>query len=833
MITHWLKTGWRSLIANPLFSLITIASLSIGCCGALLAGANIKQHLSFDRWVPAAERTLLLRERTTTAGVPNARVSDVWTPAVHDAVATMPGFEDQTIVTDGVERTLRDENGAERGHAARYSVMSNYFDFFGIPFVEGASDTAFRGKESMVIAESVARQLFGAPPWIGKAFTYDDGPEQLRATVTGVVRDMPFASHRRGGFFELFDFDTNPYIRKLRADWGTTLYGGHYVRVKRGVDVAGFQSLLKTQIEQASEQVGSTGTSRLLVSSVALPEIHMAGGAETDLPSTGDWTILLTLGSGALALLVVSAFNFVTLSLARSLRRRREVSVRKVLGAGQGSIVRHYLAESMMVTLVSLVIGFGLADLLHPWFARQLNQPEELVNLYDPVFLGGAAIGGVLLALLVGAYPAFYLAHVRPRSGLDQNEAAGAGPIARAVSNGLLVLQIGGATALLALALTMAAQARYIASRPLGYSVANMHYIALGCPDTPGAMFAPAGCDRVSLAPVRTTPGVLAATRAAVLALFSDRVNPRSVTRPGQAAELGKARFVASEPDFLQLMEAKLLAGRLFDDASSYDRQLLDKHVTLTAANSGRLPVVVTRAFLPLIGAATPEDAIGQLFADPKGAPGVGAFEVVGVVEDWRRRSLRYGVEPIAFTPGGTPMQIVAKYAPGAEASINAALQGADGAPGVPVSIPIKRFDDSFAASYNDDRRVMTAVSSFAGLAIVVAGLGVFALSAFEVRRRVREIGIRKALGAAPAAVASVVMTRNIRLAAVSAILSWPFGWWLAISWLNGFVYRTDLGLAILPAAAAAVVVFVGLAVAFNALRAAAIRPDVALRTAT
>ena len=296
---------------------------------------------------------------------------------------------------------------------------------------------------------------------------------------------------------------------------------------------------------------------------------------------------------------------------------------------------------------------------------------------------------------------------------------------------------------------------------------------------------------------------------------------------------------VAVETDFLQMMGATLIAGRFYDSNSAYDRQFLDRKMLLGDHTSDRAPLIVSRAFLPLINVAAPEDAIGKTITMPQGAARIGAFEIVGVVEDWHRRSLRQAVDPIIFTPGGITMQMVANIDPdvwdeeGVPWLGNMWRQqgGADG--GNPDFINTIPFQDTFENSYRDDQRLMIAVAGFASLSILIACIGVYGLTAFDMRRRVREIGIRKALGATPGKVAGMVVSRQILFAAIASALSWPVGFWLANEWLIGFVYRTQLGLAVLPVASAFIIAFVAFAVSLTAIPAVAIRPSTALRLGT
>jgi putative ABC transport system permease protein len=511
-------------------------------------------------------------------------------------------------------------------------------------------------------------------------------------------------------------------------------------------------------------------------------------------------------------------------------------------GAGQGSLVRQYLTESALVTAISLVIGFVLAWILHPWFARAIGQPETLFNLFDPAFLAFSLAGFVVLALAVGAYPAFYLASVRPRSALGEGGVAAPGLIGQVVTTSLLGLQIAAATGLLIVSMTMGAQANYIETRPMGFVMKDRYQLVANCPLNPGLSQTQLGalfqrCQSGTRDLIKKTAGIEQAFYFGGQ-LVSETVQTQAYGRTAAGEEIGRAARMSVDTDFLQGMGATLLAGRFFDLNSAYDRQEIDRRrmMSLGPRPPGSppppkievLPVIVTRATLAVLGAATPEDAIGQRFA---GKPSQYPFEVVGVVEDWQTRPLKYSVIPIIFVPSNATnavVEIAADRVDEVKASLIAGWREVTG--DEKANVQLQSMSDIQERTYQTDYRLMRAISSFAMVAIVVAGLGVYGLSAFEMRRRVREIGIRKALGASPMMVAGRIIGRQVAFATVISLLAWPVGFWIGNQWLLGFVYRTQLGWFVPLVATLVVMAFVAVAVGLSSARAAAMRPGLALQ---
>ncbi|HEV7690464.1 MAG TPA: FtsX-like permease family protein [Hyphomonadaceae bacterium] len=858
MILHWLSASWRSLIANPLFSLITIVSLSIGCCGALLAGANIKQHMSFEQGFANADDIVLVRTRSgpnPSSKHPMAQGNRFARAGTFDYTVN-PGLEpliegklrdvEAMTMVASVSSPLADERGEPTKDEA-VVVDRSFFDVFEYRFVEGTKETAFATPESIVLTKDRARALFGDQPALGKTL---QGVKGATLRVGAVIEPPPQPT--------MFDYTVISGVAETGAAaanytaFGRILTGGLYIRIKPGVDRSAFIAEadpiihaiylegFKTILPRMSAQVAEGGMPPMSledflieVSAIPLTQIHLAPRETTGIVSTGEISMLLVLGSAALALLAVSGFNYVVLSLARALRRRREVGVRKVLGASTGAITRHYLAEAGLLTAISLFLGFALAELLQPWFARTLGQPEFLFNLYDPAFLLAVTIAFFTLVVLVGAYPALYLANIRPRTGLEDAEDGGGG-LRRHITNGLLGLQIAAATVLLATALTMVAQARYVAARPLGFNATNLYSIRTPCPVAMSAVkasFSPS-CTATLNRVAHETPGIKRVAWSTNPGVFTTGA-PSPITIPGRPGVAGEGFSMAVDTEFLSVAGARLLAGRMFDPNSARDRILMDAFPDYPKQKFEGVPVVVTRAMLSVVGANTPEQALGKRFMIANSF-WTTSYEIIGVVEDWHQRSLKFAVSPIVFIPGGTLMWVIAEIDDKDFPSVLQALTPPEGFAyerGT-FHLEVASLAQSFQNAYAADRNMMGAVIGFAMLAIFVACLGVYGLSSFDMRRRVREVGIRKALGASPARVAGAMFWRQMRFAGMASLLAWPVAWWVSSAWLETYVYRTSLGPVVLPAASLIILAFVALAVGFNTARAAAIRPSFALRTA-
>ena len=902
MILHWFTTAWRSLIRNPLFSAITIVSLSIGCCGALLAGSNILQHMSFERFHKDADRILIVTRTTEDQGPimvgpsgqriqstsrtegpggsrPQTTVAFPMKAAISGKVQ---GIEAQTRLLYSTALFKSDQDELDRrsnegppapGDPTRAPlpgsvyVDEDFFKVFPMEFIEGSAE-GLQEPDAVIITQNRAERLFGKAPAVGKTA---EGVKGHTLRIIGVVKTLPANTH--------MVFQTAAGLRTMQmvgqnigpayqTNWNRWWSGFHYIKVSEGANLETFIPMAANSLnlaagEGAKQTAPASSTDSMFVameqpkmsySLVPLLESHLAGPEKINFhfaaSSSGDPALVWTLAAGAAALMVVSSFNYVTLSLARSLRRRREVAVRKVLGAGRGQLVQQYLVESGIVTAISLAIGFVAAWFLHPWFARTINQPETMFNLTDPGFIGIALASFAVLALTVGAYPAFYLAAVRPRTGLGEGGTASPGRIGQAVSAGLLGIQIASAACLLIISATMVTQANFIATRGMGFSVKDRYQAQLFCqfserPSDQEMQRIMRVCSTGARDVISKTPGIQKAYFYNGT-LLSETINTEAIGRTAAGEEIGRTARMSVDLEFLQNMGTTLLAGRYFDANSAYDRANIEfqkiamsrpppmpgqppPDPSTTPKPPARIPVIVTRALLSALGAQTPDEAIGMNFAFKPNQRN--PYEIIGVIEDWHQRPLTYEVTPVVFVPQ-LGQAAVLDIERGRVAEVQKALQDEWrkmlGNP--KIGVTVSDLEETMNNAYKSQFRLMWALVSFAGVAIVVAGLGVYGLSAFEMRRRVREIGIRKALGATPGKVAGMVIGRALMFAGIATLLAWPLGWWIAQQWLMGFVYRTELGLVVLPLATAAVLAFVAVAVALNAIRASAIRPSIALR---
>ena len=522
----------------------------------------------------------------------------------------------------------------------------------------------------------------------------------------------------------------------------------------------------------------------------------------------------------AFALLIVSSFNYVTMSLARAVSRAREVGLRKALGADQGSVARHYLGESIAFTFSAVLVGFALAELALPRFATAVGRNLEMGSLHSGPFLTYALAGAVVLALTVGAYPALYLAR-QPAVSALQGRVAGGRAVSR-FSGSLVVLQFGAATGLLALVFVMLAQVEFVSKQPLGFERADRLVVF-------GAHYGrrQTGTKVETFKRLMTNrPGIVSVTAAGSLPNWERYLTCELRADWAPKVSPLEATYLPVGLDFTRAVESKLLAGRHFDMARGADRTYLENH----DAKPDLLPVILSRRAVEhytrdvgsMVGRTLTLETTEYAKMD---------VEVVGVVDDVHYRSLRQETEPMVFLPDPAAIHVyIVHFEPTQRESAIEATKGAWDRAYPDHLMAFSYMDDQMAELYEDDRQLLRLISSFGVLAVWVACIGLYGLTAFTAKRRTREIGLRKALGADRTAIMRL-MLGSFSLPAVIAVgVATPIAVWLGRQWLSGFAFHVPLGPLPFVLAALVVTAVAATAVASNAWRAASVEAADALR---
>jgi putative ABC transport system permease protein len=797
------RIGWRLLVKEPAFSAVVILGLAVGFCACFLLLGYVSHSLSYDRHVPEREHVYRLMQRWNLSASGNGWGEAASLPARDAAIASGVPLLASTFLP-------RDINVKVGSHVQTIQMAAVDPDFrriFAPRVLAGDLAAALARPDALALSRETVAKLFGgdvgADAALGKTVQVAGRPYQVMA----VLEDQPAATTLP--YDALAGTSTSiwneEYRQLVTTNWGSS-HGPVYIRLQSGAQAAQVADAVRRSMLASSfythmtpEQVAALNGHDLIEFRLgALPDAYLDPDVRGQSDTHGDRKTIFGLAAVAVLILVLAATNYVNLATVRTVRRQREIAVRKVLGAGAGTVSRQFLAESVLVCLIATAIGLLLAWLLLPVFSDLVQR--KLDRMFTPVSLGLSLLLGVLLGVLAGAYPTWSALKVRPTaalSGRGNVETAGGLWLRRV----LTVLQFATAMGLTGMTLAVAWQTRYASSLDPGFD--------------PGPLLVLDASDDMRNANVRAfrdalvrLPGVDG------VAVSGSRVtvnqNSTSLQRDGGVPI--NINWLNVSPEFFGVYGLKPLAGRLYDPAR-------DK-----AEDKDKL--VINEAGARAFGFASAQDAVGKTVREPDGER---TMQVIGVAPDIRHRSAREPMQPNVYylSPRTATFTVRSTHD---MAAVQRAIEELWPRWFPNDVLDVQRVSGTFARSYADDLRLAKLLGASSVIATAIAAFGIYVLAAYSVQRRAREIVLRKLYGAGNAAVGGLVAREFAVLIGAGALLGLPPAWLAMQHYLASFIERAPVGAwTIMGALLVAVAVALGSTLR-HTLAAVRIRPALALR---
>ncbi len=816
MLRNYLATALRNLARNKLYAAITVLGLSLGFAAALLIALFVRDEFSYDRFIPGHRDTYLvtLRMKTPTTAWSDASDTEVWTAPL--LKAQFPEIQDAARLTKAYFPPLVQRGLVKIGEQQFMWADPNIFRVLPVPVLAGDLQTALDTPDGLVLTRAMARKYFGADAPLGATLLVDGHPMR----VTAVIRDLPSNTHLIGDFFGsgLAAFSVLKQSEQINGVGDYSHNTWTYVRLKSGVSPAAIEQRLPDFLAQRmpiqpglESTIGKVSQSLHLL---PLADIHLWPSNQGAMKPGGDRQVIAAIALVGVLIVGIAAINFVTLMTARANRRAVEVGVRKAMGARRSDLIVQFLGEAMLYVLLSTVVAVALAELLLPPANGLLQRTMSFNYLGDPS-LAGAIVGvALIVGLLAGIYPAFILSGFRPAAVLKGGRsAAGGSPWVR---QGLVVVQFAVLVGLIIVTTTVARQTYFALNDSLRVDKSQV-LLAFVSP-----------CTDNFRNRVLALPGVKSAACASAFALnFTEsidalKVGDHSADIDGAGVDFG----------FFEVFGVKPLAGRLFQQTRSTD----DLHADLSATTS----IVLNESGARKLGFATPQAAIGQIayWHGPvrmahTNNPDEPA-EIIGVVPDFSFSGPRAGIHPSFYYVGPKEASISIALAAKLDGRrIPETLAGidriwADVGDGNPM---IKAFVDQLMLLRLIDSLIQGVVIAIcAGLALFIACLGLFALSAYTAEQRTKEIGVRKAMGAGTGDILRLLVWQFTKPVLWANLIAWPIGWWVMDRWLSGFAYHVDLNPLTFVFAGTAAVLIAWVTVVGQAFLVARSKPVAALR---
>jgi len=792
MLKSYLKTAWRNLTHNKVYSTLNIVGLGAGMAVALLIGLWVSNEYSYDRFLPGYEQLYQVQLNSTSEKDGEHTQQPVSLPL---AAMLRKDFPEVAAVA---ESDWFDQHDLLVGDKKLYSngsmIGQDFLTMFRYPLLKGDPASALKDPYSIVLTSSLSKALFGDADPIGKTVRIDNAHD---LKVTGILQDIPKNSSLQFNYLIPFSYKiaTEDWMKDAASSWYNNSFQ-IFVALKPGADVARLAPKIKNIVFDNGPKM-RPGKPEVILH--PLKSWRLYSEFKNGKVSGGFIDYVRMFSIIGLLVLLIACINFMNLSTARSEKRAREVGVRKAVGSQRRDLILQFLTESVLTTFLSFVIAILFVQLALPAF-NTLTDSDIHVPYNHPLFWLGMIAYVLITGLLAGSRPALYLSSFNPVKVLKSSFRTGkAGSLSRRI---LVVTQFTCSIALIISTIIVYQQIQYAKNRPIGYSSERLmetdmsgdlydHYDALKNDLLRTGMVG-------SVAKASSTPTDL---------------NSHTALEnwPGKAAgeQMVGIGVISASDNYFKTLGMQLLEGRDFSTSWALD----------TAS------VIMNEAAVKRIGLEHP---LNQLITWNGG----NQAHIVGVVKDALMESPFETVKPLIFTHGRGGNYIIYRLTPGAKRSDAIAKLTTIFDQYNPTYPYIYKFvDEEYNHKFNLETLVGTLASLFAALAIFISCLGLFGLAAYVAEQRTKEIGVRKVLGASVGQVWFLLSKDFLLLVFVSCLIASHIALYFLQGWLLKYDYRITIGPAVFVLAALAALAITLVTISFQAIRAATANPVRSLRT--
>lgn len=773
MLKNYFLVTWRNLKKNTVYSFINIMGLAIGmaCCTLILLWVH--DELSFDKFHENYRdiyRTIPEIQGTKYSSNPLS-LAAVFKAQYPEVKKITRFYNWKPLIKTG--DNIHDGSGG--------LVDDDFFSIFTFPFIEGSPETALSSRENIVLTESAATRYFGNHDPIGRSLLINN---DLELIVSGVLEDIPENSHLQ------FDFLASMKLMGKRADTSWSYEVRTFALLEKNIDIESFSEKISGFIMEHDKRTEQEV--RLHIQPLAKVHLYSLNGTDPILYVY----IFLTI---AAAILIIACINFINLSTARSNTRAKEIGMRKVIGAERTHLIRQFMGESFILAFISLVISIVLVYLSLPAFNR-LAQKQLSLDMFGGISTPLLLMGIILFTgLAAGGYPALLLSSFRPIEVLKTGNRQ-PGTSGFRLRKILVVGQFSATIILIVGTLVMYKQLHYIKNKDIGLN--REHIVAVSMNRELRESYEPFKNE------IGQNPQVINITAARRYPTSIGHMNP--VYWEGKGPEDYVTMTDASvDYDYFKTLGMQIIQGRSFSREYSTDRE----------------NYILNETALKMTGLESP---IGKMFScwEDEGT-------IIGIVKDFHASSLHAPIKPVIFTMSqrhGSHQYIYVKIKPDDVAGTIAYLESkaVEFAPNYPFEYQF--LDDVFNRQYRTDQRRSKIYQYFTFLAIFISCLGLFGMASFSAEQRIKEIGIRKVLGATIPDIMALISRDFLILLVVSNVIAWPTAYFLVDNLLNNYAYRTGISLWIFLVSGLTAILIGLLTVSVKIIRTARSNPVNSLR---
>jgi putative ABC transport system permease protein len=767
MFKNHIVIAFRNLIRQKGFSLINLAGLTIGIASCLLIMLFVHSELSYDRHHEKSGR--IYRAGIEALFGDSHFFSAYTSGSMKDALEYEFGEVEEACRLHHITRPVIRVEESSFVEDNFFYADSNFFNIFTVPLIEGDPASALSRPNTVILSRETAQRLFGNDNPMGKTIMVNDN---YLLEVTGVSENMPHNSHFRYDFLASIE-TVRPAMEQYWMQWtSNNLYT--YLLLAENTDKSSFTERLQElvykyvgpEVEMAmginleAFEAGG-GVYRFFIENIE--DIHLYSDADNQLNEGGSITTVYFFSIIAIFILIIACINFMNLSTARFSARAKEIGVRKTLGSSKGNLIRQFLVESVLVSVIAMMLAITLLELTLPFFNKLTYKSFELKYLSEWYILPGLILFSLITGMLAGSYPAFFLSSFKPVSVLKGE--TGTGDRSGGLRRVLVVSQFAITIALFAATFIVSGQLRFINFKDPGYAREGLLILKrtqiLGDRQT-------AFRDELLL-----HESILNASYCTSLPGYD--FSGTSTHRYGDSPEnIAQTLVIWADEHYIETMGLQLAEGRFFSPDYSTDTDA----------------VIINKPLAQVMGLEKPtSEALVFPHRDL-------VSPVIGVLEDANFESLHRDIRPMILWKLDSPAWLMAIRLEGNQ--LSSALSHIESqwteftgdAPFVWSFL-----DEDLMQLYTQDIRTRNIFEIFALLAVLIAALGLLGMASFNTEKRTKEIGIRKALGASPASIIILLSKETNMLVLAATIISWPAAWFLMNRWLDNFAYRIEPGI--------------------------------------
>lgn len=810
MISNYLKIAFRNLLKYRFISFINLFGLTVGLTCCLLILTYILNELSYDRYHPKANNIYrvtrsFFNPETKAMALNLSTISPPFGPLLENDFKS--DIKKMTrLLSNGLTPMRYEEKMFNERNV--YFADEYLFDVFKVDVVKGNPQKALTDPFSVMLSETIAKKYFGNDEPLNKVVRLDNN---LSMKVTGVYKAFPANTHIHPEIMISFNTlkDSTVYGENaLRTNWGNNSFFT-YIVTPDNFDPKKMEAQFPAFIDRHMPNDGqarfkqSDGTALALQK---LTDIHLRSRMDYEAEENGDIKRVYVFSAIALFILLIACINYMNLSTARSALRAREIGVRKVVGAQRKEIIAQFLSESVLVSFLALIIAIGLTYMSLPWLNTLSGQELSIKTILNWKVFPFVILVPFVVGIISGIYPALFMSSFRPVMVLKGLFRVGGANISfRQV---LVTMQFAISIILIISTAIVFKQLRYMQQKSLGFDkdhVVTMQYNGAGIADRYDAF----RNELLANSNIKDAGRSSRIPTGRLLDAMGSSVESADTLAPTNA----DIKFVVADHDFITTYGVKMVAGRNFSRDFSLDTSSF----------------LLNEAAVKILSIKSNEDAIGKNFQY-----GGRRGKILGVFNDFHFESMHQKIVPLVlFVPrsqnnyGNLSVKIAGNNIPAALAHIESVWKKF--LPETPFQYTF--LDENFDRLYQSEQRQGAIFTVFACIAIFIACLGLFGLSAFAITQRIKEIGIRKVLGANVSTIVTLLSKDFLKLVAIAAVIAFPVAWYAMNTWLEDFAYRINIPwwIFLLAGVLAAIVALV--TISFQAVKAALANPVKSLRT--